>query len=314
MSAHGPPDVTAWLLQATAPTIRALTLQHLLGQPPESPAVQAAREAIMQEGPVPAILAAQEGPGYWISERSYYSPKYRSTHWSMLLLAEYQADPADERVRRGAEYMLRAISAEIEEWLREGAHGLSCFWGNLLRYALQAGLQDRPEVAQVAQFLVRDALEEGWKCRHNWDLPCAWGAARALWGLAALPDERKGPDVQQALQRGIAFLLEEHRLYPPDYPPVDKVSRLWRSANFPLFYQADILFVLRVLGEWEALAHPGAQTALDWLEARRGRTGRWRGASPYRRRTWPAVGDREETDRWATLHAMMVLRHAGREL
>ncbi|MBC7224099.1 MAG: hypothetical protein H5T59_07480, partial [Anaerolineae bacterium] len=261
MSAHRPPDVTAWLLQAATPTIRALTLQHLLGHSPESPAVQEARRVIMQEGPVPAILAEQEGPGYWISDRSYYSPKYRSTHWSMLLLVEHQADSADGRVRRGAAYMLQATAAEIAEWLREGRRGLSCFWGNLLRYALHAGLHERPEVALIAQFLVRDALEGTWECRHNWDLPCAWGAVRGLWGLAALPAARKGPDVQQAVQRGIAFLLEEHRLHPPDYPPADQVSRLWRSVNFPLFYQVDTLFVLRVLDEVGALAHPGAGAA-----------------------------------------------------
>jgi hypothetical protein len=77
--------------------------------------------------------------------------------------------------------------------------------------------------------------------------------------------------------------------------------------NFPLFYQADILFVLRVLAELGALDRPGARPALEWLAARRTANGHWRGTSPFGSRTWPALAGREETSRWVSLQAAAVL-------
>lgn len=106
--------------------------------------------------------------------------------------------------------------------------------------------------------------------------------------------------------------LEEHSLVGADYPSPGRVHPLWFRLNFPLFYQADILFILRVLAELGALDHPGAGPALQWLRTRRKADGRWRGASPFRRRTWAALADQEETDRWVSLQAAMVLQKAHR--
>ena len=157
--------------------------------------------------------------------------------------------------------------------------------------------------------MVRDATEAGWRCRHNDELPCAWGAARALWGLAALPVERRSPGVAAAISSGLAFLLEGDRLVEADYPTPGKVHEIWGHVNFPLFYQADILFVLRVAAELGALDQPGARQALAWPAARRRADGTWRGASPFR--TPRGLWDREETDRWVTLHAAIVLDAAS---
>ena len=217
-------------------------------------------------GPIPAILARQTERGNWADERSYYSPKYTSTHWRMILLAEFAADPADERLRRGTAFMLTATEADAA---RPG-HGWVCFWGNLLRYAVYCGFGDDPHVSRLTNRVVHDATEAGWRCRYNDELPCAWGAARALWGLAALPMVRGSPEVAAAIASGLAFLLDGDHLVRADYPTPGKVHEIWRHANFPLFYQADILFVLRMAADLDALDHPGAKPALDWLAARVG--------------------------------------------
>lgn len=297
-------NLIPWLLSARTPSIRYLTLRRLLGRGEEDAEVQAVRQEMIAIGPIPAILAGQTERGNWAGEHSYYTPKYVSTHWSMTLLAELDADGQDERLRRGVEFML----ADTEAGVRREGHGLVCFWGNLLRYALHGGFGDDPRVARLTDRVVRDATGAGWRCVHNAELPCAWGAARALWGLAALPVERRSPEVTAAIASGLAFLLESGRLVEADYPTPGQVHAIWGRLNFPLFYQADILFVLRVVGELGALDHPGAQPALAWLAARRQANGTWRGASPFRARTWRALADREETDRWVSLHAAMVLR------
>ena len=313
------PDFVPWLLAARTPSIRYLTLRRLLDRPEEDAEVQAARREMAATGPIPAILARQTGRGNWASERNYYSPKYTSTHWSMTLLAEFAADPADERLRRGAEFMLAATAADIEADAASSAHGWVCFWGNLLRYALYCGFGDDPRVARLTERVLRDATEAGWRCRYNNELPCAWGAARALWGLAALsaklterrPSEVAATGVAAAIASGLALLLEGDRLVRADYPTSGNVHEIWSHINFPLFYQADILFVLRVAAELGALDHPGARPALAWLAARRrgDADGTWRGTSPFR--TPRGLWDQQEIDRWATLHAASVLDTAG---
>jgi hypothetical protein len=188
-------------------------------------------------------------------------------------------------------------------------HGLSCFWGNLLRYAVYSGLQDDPRLDEVLASLTRE-VQTGWCCRYNGETPCAWGAGRALWGFAGLPDAMQTPAVQAAIQSACHLLLNEHDLMKADYPTwrKGKKSPLWSRLNFPLFYQADRLSVLRALAELHLLALPGAQSALDWLASSRTAEGRWSGSSPFRQRTWASLGDDQETQRWVSLQAALVLK------
>ncbi|MBN1148304.1 MAG: hypothetical protein JXA78_13685 [Anaerolineales bacterium] len=306
------PGFIQWLLEAQTPSVRYLTLQRLLERPFWDAELRGDWEAMKTSGPIPAILDRQTRIGSWADEHSYYTPKYTSTHWSMLILAELATDGNDSRLRRGALFMLGDTWEALQERLERKQHGWTCLWANLLRYALCCNLADDPRLRFILEALVYDGAQADWRCEYNDERPCAWGAARTLWGLAALPGHLRKENVQAVIQNGLSFLLEEHNLLEANYPVPQggKIHPLWFRLNFPLFYQADILFVLRVLAELNALDHPGAGPALEWLRQRRTHNGRWRGASPFRQRTWSALGDRAETDRWVSLHAAGVLQTA----
>ena len=117
------------------------------------------------------------------------------------------------------------------------------------------------------------------------------------------------PEVRQAIDSAIHFLLEQYDPLQGNYPLHEsgKVSPLWSRLNFPLFYQADLLLVLRSLAELSRLEAPGAGRVLEWLARRRGPDGRWKGSSPFRQRTWREMGDPEETHRWVSLQAALVV-------
>jgi hypothetical protein len=302
-----------WLLEAQTPSIRYLTLTRLLGLGATHPDVRATCREMQTSGPIPAILARQNETGAWQGEKGYYTPKYTSAHWSMLLLAEMEADPEDARFKNGAAHMLEVIRPELERRLDKGAHGWTCLWANILRYTVHAGLLDDPRLEIVIHALQRDGLDYGWRCPYNEERPCAWGAARSLWGLAALPARLRSAPVQGMMLSAIHFLLEDYDLVAAGYPSWSggHSSELWSRLNFPLFYQADILFVLRSLADAEALDLSSAQPALEWLVQRRNQSGQWRGASPFRQRTWRVMGDRQETDRWVSVQAAIVLKKAG---
>ena len=174
-------EFTNWLLDADTPAIRYRTMRDLLGYPNEEPRVVAARQAIMSSGPVPALLSHQTPDGNWEGERSYYTPKYISTHWSMMLLTELNVDGDEPRFQQGIHYMLETTAGELRHRLDTQYYGLACFWGNLLRYALQAGLYGDARVEQVIHFIDRSLQNGSCYCEHNWGYACAWGAVRALW-------------------------------------------------------------------------------------------------------------------------------------
>jgi hypothetical protein len=301
------------LLAAQTPSIRYLTLTRLQGLAESHPEVSAARRAMQSTGPIPVILAKQSEKGAWKGDKSYYTPKYTSSHWSMLLLAELQADPADARLRQGAAHMLEAVQEDLEQRQARRLHGWTCLWANILRYASHAGLAGDPRLEPVLAALVGDAIQHGWRCPYNHEHPCAWGAARALWGLSALPPGHKAQEAQAAIRSAVQFLLEEHSLIRVNYPlPAGvHIHEIWSRINFPLFYQADILFVLRAVADAGELQHPGTQPALEWLAERRKSDGRWSGASPFRQRTWRVMGERSEVDRWVSLQAADLLMQAG---
>jgi len=173
-------EFTTWLLSAKTPSIRYQTLVDLLHYPEDETRVVQARQAIMRSGVVPAILSHQSRAGKWNGERSYYTPKYISTHWSMMLLAELCVDSSDSRFRQGIHYMLNATADDLCKRLDTHSLGLSCFWGNLLRYAVHAGMADNAQVEKVIHFTVLDLQDGPCRCVHNGGYACAWGIVRTL--------------------------------------------------------------------------------------------------------------------------------------
>jgi hypothetical protein len=307
-------EFTTWLLAARTPSIQYRTLVDLLHYPVEEARVVQARQAIMRSGPVPAILSHQTKIGNWDGERSYYTPKYTSTHWSLMLLTELNVEGSDPRFRQGVEYMLDTTAEKLGAQFEHNTFGIACFWGNLLRYALHAGLSEDARVEKIIHFTALGLQESLCGCEHNGGYQCAWGFVRALWGLAAIPEAHRTNETNEAITQGVKFLLNSFHLIEADYPTKENgsINSLWFKLNFPLFYQVDILFTLRVLDELNLLDHPGAKAALDWLEQCRGRHCYWPGASPFRQRTWLELGNREDTDRWVSIQASLILQHARR--
>jgi len=300
-------EIIRMLQQADTPSIRLLALTRLKGLPDDHPqVVQEQAHAAAQE-PVLSILQEQYIQGYWIWDRHYYSPKYRSSHWSMQLLTELGLSGDHPAMQKGALYMNRRIQDKLHEKNEKGERGLACFWGNFLRYELHCLPLENAVIQETITLLVREIERDG-VCDWNYVLPCAWGVIRALWGLAAIPVEKRTPAMQHAIQHGLEFVLERYSLIDANYPYKEKIHKRWFSLNFPLFYNVDILFTLQVLHELDALDHPSARKALDWLGSKQMKNGKWHGTSPFRGRTWAFTAGNDTADTWATLHALTVLQ------
>lgn len=299
-------QTTAWLLESQTPSISYFTLTQIKGLPEDTPEVSTARRSIASSPPVSKILEAQRPEGYWVYSKHVYSPKYRSSHWSMLLLTELGLEPENEFLQKGADFMLARIQEDMPQYLRRKEAGFGCFWGNWLRYQLYCRREKDQFTEQVISFVCED-LERGGQCRYNSNLRCAWSVVRGLYGLALIPERLRDVKVKAAIQAGIRFLLEDYDLQRANYPADHKTHPLWERLSFPLFYHADRLLVLRVLKELNALDHPNAQKPLEWLLEKQTDSGIWRGGSPLSDRTRPFMTKPDGVERWITLHALEVL-------
>ncbi|MBI9051844.1 MAG: hypothetical protein JEZ00_20680 [Anaerolineaceae bacterium] len=303
-----------WLLESEHPSIRLLTKIKILNQTPHERDIKA---LTAEHSPIWEIMNQLKENKYWMHEKHFYSPKFFSSHWSLLMLHEY-ACPADYPRLQAA--CLHLLEKSHTKWLlpvqqkNNNDHELACFFANVLRYAYAFELGEHPHTQAILKFLSQDKSGKQWCCKHNQHMPCLWGAIRTLWAYGLIPQQDRSMQVQQSIQSALDMILNcAEMLTSTSRSPSPKEHTLWKKTGFPLYYQADRLFTLRVLQEHKQLNHEKLQPVLLWLQSRRRKNGHWRGSNPYRTRSWPYGIESEEIDRWVSLHSLSVLMDAGLE-
>lgn len=325
-------DPLPWLLDESAPAVRHLALRQLLDRPVDDPDVVEAQAAAMATDPLAAILAAQDPAGFWVKPGPGYGPKYTGTVWQLIFLDQLGADPRDPRIQAACEYVLSHTQAESGGFgssaVRQSSQPPSasvvhCLNGNLLRALIGFGRLDDERVRRAIDWQAAAITGEGeirfhksstsgagFRCAVNEGLPCGWGAAKAVLGLARIPAERRAPPVQRALEAGVAFLLSRDPA-KADYPMGwgnTKPSGSWFKLGFPSGYVADVLQVLEALCEAGAAADPRLGPAIDWLLAQGDGRGRWANRYAYAGKMVLDIDVPGRPSRWVTLRACRVLK------
>jgi hypothetical protein len=321
-------DPLPWLLEEDlcSPSIRYFALRDLFDQSENDPEVQEARAAIMRSGPVPTILDAQEPEGYWVKTGGGYSPKYQGTVWQILLLAELGADPDDERVKRGCEYLLGhsiASNGAFSVYAKPVPSGvIPCLNGNLL-YALQhLGFGDDPRVQGALGWLAQAVTGEGdfqylksgttgpcFACSANNAQPCAWGGNKVLRALSVWHENERTPEMEQAIQIGVEFLFSRDPVRA-DYPYTGRVNSTWFKLGFPLSYWSDVLETTAVLADLGYGNDPRLKHAIQFILGKQDGQGRWKLENTMNR-MWVDIEKKGEPSKWVTLRALRVLKRVN---
>jgi hypothetical protein len=254
--------------------------------------------------------------------------------WQVIFLDQLGADPADERVRRACEYVLAHSQAASGGFGASGVMGtappppssvIHCLTGNLLRALIGFGWLDDPRLARaldwqagaitgdgVTRWYASATCGPGFACAANDRLPCAWGAVKAIGGLARVPVERRSPEVSRAIATGIDFLLSRDPAVA-DYPAGwgnTRPNGSWFKPGFPSWYVTDVLQNLEVLAELGYGRDPRLANAIGWLLGRQDADGRWANQNPSTGKTWIDTERRGAPSKWVTLRACRVLRAA----
>ena len=331
-------DPIPWLLENDPdnPGVRYFALRDLMDQANHSPKVISARQAIMNEGPVPAILDAQASEGYWAEPGPSYNPKYRSTVWQVSLLAQLGADGTDPRVQAGCEYVLEHARSKHGGFSASAtpAGMIHCLQGNLCAALIDLGWFGDERLDGALDWLARSITGEGiapsedrqapvrylrsansapgFVCSANNQLPCAWGAVKAMLALSKVPGDARTPEIQRAIETGSDFLLGRDPAeadYPMGYST--KPNRSWFKFGFPIFYVTDVLQNLEVLTALRFGYDERLLTALELLLSKQDTHGRWKLKYTYNSKTWVDIEEKGQPSKWVTLRALRVLKCAS---
>lgn len=329
---HLKADPLPWLLEPDPenPGVRYFVLTDLLDRPADDPEVITARRAVMTSGPVPVILDAQEADGSWAKPGSGYSPKYRGTAWQIIILADLGADPTDERVQRGCEYLLShsiASNGAFSVYTKPVPSGsVHCLNGNLLYALLRLGYGDDPRVQTALDWQVRAITGEGafqylksatsgpnFACSVNEGQPCGWGAVKAMKALAAVPPDQRTPAIERAIEAGVEFLFSRDPA-AADYPYTQRVSTTWFKFGFPLSYWSDVLETTAALAELGYGNDPRLANALEFILTKQDAQGRWKLQNSLNGKMWADIEEKKKPSKWVTLRVLRVLKEATSNL
>lgn len=328
-----------WLLTSESPGVRYLALRDLAGLPPGDPELLAARVLAHREGPIANILAHMDPAGFWEKPGPGYGPKYRSTVWALILLAQLGASIGeDERVEQACRYYLEKAFTPTGHITYNGAPGgtFDCLQGNMSWALLSMGYAEPenwdPRLEAAFDWMARTVTGEGiasqtdktnperyyayksgpdFGCGANNNQACAWGAVKVLLAFSRLPAAHRTPPIAAAIQRGVDFLLGVEpttAAYPTpnNIPP----SRNWWKFGFPIFYISDLLQLADALVGLGQAADPRLAATLELVRSKADAQGRWPLEYHYGSKTWGSYGRMGAPNPWVTIRALRVLQAA----
>jgi hypothetical protein len=322
----------SWLLETNTPEIRYLALRDLLDYPKTDPELRAACKAAHENGPIASILAAMHEDGFWVQPGPGYNPKYRSTVWSIILLAQLGASVTeDKRIARACAYLLDHALTDGGQFSISGAPSgtVDCLQGNLAWALLELGYADS-RLERAFDWMARSVTGEdiasmqdrqaevryyagkcgpSFACGANNKLPCAWGGVKVLLALGKCPEEQRTPRIHRAIQQGVDFFLSvdpAQALYPTGSS--QKPSRNWWKFGFPVFYITDLLQLVEGLVTLGYAGDTRLSHAFTIIREKQDAHGRWALEYDYTGKTWVEFGAKKQPNKWVTLRALRVLK------
>ena len=326
-------DTLSWLLEDDQPGVRYLALRDLLEHASDDAGLISARELAHQAGPIFTILDEMDESGYWVKAGPGYNPKYRSTVWSVIMLAQLGASIAlDQRIERACRHLCDHALSDQGQFNISGTPSTTadCLQGNLCAAMLDLGYND-PRLEKAFEWMARSVTGEGiappedkkaalryysgkcgpgFLCGANNKLPCAWGAVKVMLAFGKLPHGQRTPYIERAIQQGVDFLLgvdPAGAAYPTGWS--DKPSGNWWKFGFPVFYVTDLLQNVEALVRLGYGKDPRLVRAIDMIRQKQDQDGRWALEYDYTGKTWVDFGKKKQPNKWVTLRAAWVLKN-----
>lgn len=321
-----------WLIDPGDPGPAYLAKRDLLALSADDSSLNQLSELAHRTGPIAQVLSAMEETGYWAEPGPGYLPKYFSTVWSLLLLAQLGADiRQDRRIELACHYYLENALTSGGIISASGTPGgtADCLQGNMCWALTALGVQDE-RIDRAYEWMARTVIGEGiapvgtrgvedryyagkcgplFACGANDRQSCAWGGIKVMLAFAALPEDKRTPLINRAIAAGVEFLLQVNPIsaeYP--HPYAAKPSGNWWKFGFPVFYITDLLQLAEALVGLGFGRDPRMADLIQLIRNKHDTSGRWLLENSYQGKIALDLGEKKLPNKWVTIRALRVLK------
>lgn len=305
-----------WLLDGD-PAIRWQALRDLVGAAERT--IERQRKQVARGGWGARLLATQDPEGTWAgglaSDGGLYSPKWISTHYTMLMLRDFGLPANNRQAQKACTLLLdRGLQKDgginYGIWAKWTGRSETCVTGMVLSI-LSYFEYDDDRLDTIANHLLEQQMPDGgWNCRrpHGATHASVHTTILALEGLRLyeLHRGRKLRAVRAAQRRGREFLLV-HRLFRSDRTG-EVIKPVFIRFAFPPRWHYDIL---RALDYFQAVNAPRDRRlaeAIDIVRCSQREDGRWPLQHSWKGKTYFELERLGAPSRWNTLRALRVLK------
>jgi hypothetical protein len=319
-------DVAKWLLEESTPSVRYLTLRGIMEKDESEREVRRAKQAIMEAGIVPRLLAKQVD-GTWNSPGRFYVDKYKGTVWQLIILAEHEASGENERIRGACEYVLRSCQdpesygfSVNQSGAKGGRHSdvIPCLTGNMVWSLAKLGYLKDQRVQQGIRWITDyrrfddgEGVDlKGWpyeRYQMCWgNHSCHMGVIKSLKALSAIPVPDRNKAVKTTITSGCEYVLKHH-VHKKSHD-LEKTSKPgWLKLQFPLMYQTDVLEIAGILLDL-GVRDDRMNEAMEAIVSKQGDNGKWNLDTTFNGRYQVNIESKGKPSKWITLRALKAIK------
>ncbi len=233
------------------------------------------------------ILELQDERGCWnvlkegdkyFPQLNYYVPNYKSTLWTLILLADIKADPKDNRFVKPLKIVNEHFfDKQIGIFTIGKSHfPIPCLNGNMIYLHSYFQVGEEEIINRVVDFFSQyQRFDDGdfvtpssfpycsnRSCygKHT----CYWGVIKLLKGLSFIPAERRTNKAKDLINKCIDFILL-HEVCFSSHSKSEFIHTNIKHLTFPNMYESDFLEILWLLKR-EQIKSEHLHRALNFLE------------------------------------------------
>ena len=300
-------DTVDWLLSGDV-SIQYQTHRDLLNSDQSS-----LRERIVTEGWGAKYLSCRRSDGHW--GRTYYQPKWTSTHYTLLDLKNLAVSPSTEAIRQTIEMVLeneKGADGGINPSVTIEQSDV-CVTGMFLNVASYFGAEERA-LHSLVDFVLSQQLDDGgFNCQYNRSGAVHSSLHSTLSVIEGINEYGKNGctyrlgALQKAEGESREFILR-HRLFRSDHTGRvidEKMLRL----SYPSRWRYDILRALDYFRDAGVVWDERMEDAITVLLKKRRSDGTWPLQARHPGQTHFEMEQTGSPSRWNTLRALRVLNH-----
>ncbi len=240
----------------------------------------------------------QESNGCWSTDYSnskygqelmYYVPNYKSTLWTLVLLADIESDRDDPCFKEP----LRIITNHFwnDEYgiftIGKSHFPIPCLNGNMLYLLNYFKVDEKEKVERVIDFFHKYQRFDDGDYKTPNDFPylrnkscygkhtCYWGGiVKLLKGIAFIPQSKRSKKTMDLKQKCIDFILD-HKVCYSSHRPSELLHPMIGRLTMPNMYKSDFLEILWLLSREGGVRSDKMDKALGLLNSKRKTDGTW---------------------------------------